>query len=263
MGHTGCLYILQQFGFEITGSTWARAAGCGHISCLRFAIANGYWLDDHVLEAAVYFGRLACVEFLIQQGLPHEPYMHFIPHVYPDQQQCIQLMVDNKVQINPASLIVAAGCGDLGFVRWLHKQGVPLWHRACETNNHSIDELWHDRSRWSEEFYDCLEEPRTLPIPWQQSRMVPIWKALRYGSVYGAPVTPNVQKLFERKRLRTHAVLCCFKAAQRRSAPRDQKQMRTWAIMAALPSALVEEILILADLEIPESVMRRRPLQAS
>jgi hypothetical protein len=262
-GYTQCLHVLQDCGFQLSSSTWARAAEGGYIDCLEFAVAHGYALEDCVLEIAVHYGRLDCVDFLIQHGLPHAPYMHFIQRVEPAQQQCIQLMIDRKVAIHPVSLIVAAGCGDLDFVRWLHRHGVPLWQHACDTHRYRIDDLWHDRLWWSNVFCHSLAEPRTLPIPWRPKEVVPIWKALRYGAVFGAPVTPHVKELFEEKRRRSRAVLGCFKAAARLSAvPGPARQKRIWAGMAALPSSIVEEILILAGLEIPESVMRRRPAYA-
>ncbi len=112
--------------------------------------------------------------------------------------------------------------------------------------------------------YDRLEHPGTLPVPRAAYYVEPIWKALRYGWALGAPVTPAAQRMFAQKTRHSRAVLCCFYTAGRLSeAAACPKQKGVWAAMAAVPSALVENIIVFADLDIPESMIRRAPQQQS
>ncbi len=104
--------------------------------------------------------------------------------------------------------------------------------------------VFHDESGW-------LSRRRRVPYP--------------IGICCQAVLNFSPQPLLYREeRELSRTVLRCFSAATRLSKTAGcPDQRRTWAHMGAVPWALVEEILILADLEIPETVMRRLPLQTS
>jgi hypothetical protein len=91
-----------------------------------------------------------------------------------------------------------------------------------------------------------------------------MWRAVRYGSCMGAPVTPFMVKLFKAERVKTRAVLLCFHVAPRLSGQEgSDKQRVAWDGMGRMPIELIEEILVHADLEIAESVRRRLPPRRS
>jgi hypothetical protein len=256
-GDVHCLRVLRECGFELHTWAWVAAASGGHFDCLVFALSHGYVLNDSVvydsfLSAAVKHGRLAVVDLVLQQGLPREPFFLNEFRVGPHSMKCIESLLEKGVAIDPESLIAAARNGDLDFVRMLYKHGIPLWQHAREMESFSLYQMWSLTSR---------EVHTTLVMPWRLDNEYGAWKALRYGSLHGAPVTPRVQQFFEEKRQQTHAVLLCFRAAARLSkAPGCPERRRMWAGRAALPSALIEEILICADLEIRESVMHQLPV---
>lgn len=254
-GDRECLQILRARGFKLGTSTWKVAASTAHINCLAFAVTHGYSLEDNVLGNAVICGHLACVEFLTRHGLPHRPYWYWLKDVSPDQMRCLKLMAYRGADFDPATLIVAAVHGNLDFVRWLHERGVPLWQHAEEEASRGVLVDWKLQA-YNVVVYRPQVTPLTLVMPSNPLDLVPIWQALRYGSLHGAPVTPRVQAFLKEMLERSQAVLGCFKAAARKSqGPAAPEQRRAWASMAALPTVVVEEILILADLEIPEAMM--------
>ncbi len=252
-----CLRLVHTCGFEFYDEVWQWAAYRGNLDCLAFALSHGYWLGDDVLERAAGSGQVACVDLLIEHGLPRKrPYMYFNKHTLPHEIKCLELMFNKGVPIDPASLIAAAAYGDVDFVRWLHKRGVPLWQHI-ETCAPPLNVMLNDEDRWWEEIAHALGKPRTLPAP-AGLEVEDMWGALRYGSVYGAPVTPFAKEIFEEKRRRSRAVLLCFNAATRLSrACTSPKERHVWASMAALPKDLIKDILIFAELEIAETVMCR------
>jgi hypothetical protein len=136
---------------------------------------------------------------------------------------------------------------------------VSTWQNVCEKLDDREAKALDSADKYTYYKLSTLHMPSDAEL---------VWKALRYGSLHGAPVTPKLEGLFREKRGRLRTVLHCFKAAGRLSDASDidtpgcHEQRRIWAGMAALPPALVEEILIFADLEIPETVMRRPALHA-
>jgi hypothetical protein len=86
-----------------------------------------------------------------------------------------------------------------------------------------------------------------------------MWKVLMYGAAHGAPVTPAVAELLGAQRSATRAVLLSFHVATRLSEGEGTpKQKAAWASVGRTPIEVIGMILILADLEIAES-MRPRP----
>jgi hypothetical protein len=147
-------------------------------------------------------------------------------------------MLDLGVALNPTSVMAAAGAGDIDFVRSLHKRGLPLWEQVVQGFPSPVTA-------------SSIDETGTLVV--RRTKLEPIWKAFRYGAVHGAPVFDAMRQLFTGKRRQTCAVLRCFKAAARLSQGPGPHHQR-WAGMAALPSELGHKILILADLEIWETM---------
>ncbi len=168
------------------------AAGNGHIDVLEFALRRGYTLGDPVFATAVINEQFATVEFLIKHGLPRKPFIHLKNPLTPGILHCYQLMFDKKISFNPGSLTYAAHRGQLDFVRCLHKHGLPLWQSAFDFpaclcfGPNGVERL----------FSINPEVPRDLYIPSDRKQVERMWKALRYGSVYGAPVLPEVEELF-------------------------------------------------------------------
>ncbi len=79
-----------------------------------------------------------------------------------------------------------------------------------------------------------------------------MWKALRYGSCKGAPVTPLVEEMFAAER---RALLLSFHVAPRLSEGDGQPKGKkaTWAVMGRVPPELIHRVLVHADLDIAEA----------
>jgi hypothetical protein len=87
-----------------------------------------------------------------------------------------------------------------------------------------------------------------------------MWEALRYGWEWGAPVTPLMEEVFEAKRRATRAVLSCFHVASGLSqGMRTPEHKAAWSAMGHIPLELIDNILLLAGFEIPESLRRGLP----
>jgi hypothetical protein len=85
--------------------------------------------------------------------------------------------------------------------------------------------------------------------------------ALRYGWLMGAPLSPAMEGVFEGHRRSSRAVLLCFHVAARLSkGPGVVGKRAAWSVMRRMPIELIEKILLLAELEIAESL--HRPLRA-
>jgi hypothetical protein len=225
-----------------------------------------------ILYFAITRGDLACVELLIPHRDPSEHYLH-APRtcedlhatptghenpMAPNQLRCLQLLFDKGCQIHPGTVISAARFGDVDFLRFLHARGVPLWTYA-----------WQE---WTKDDWFCLMPPRcvcrlydhaqegTFPIPYPPEDATYMRKALMYGVVHGAPVPPLMKAVLQAQRSATRAVLLSFHVAARLSAGEGtQGQKADWAVMGRVPIELIEEMLLLAELEVTESV--RRPLE--
>jgi hypothetical protein len=86
--------------------------------------------------------------------------------------------------------------------------------------------------------------------------------ALRYGWVMGAPLTSVMEEVFVDQRRSTRGLLLSFHVAARLSQGEGSGERRAaWSAMGAVPVELIENILVLADFEIPESLRRGLPLK--
>lgn len=241
----GCLSVLDCCGFAFDTLTWICAAEHGQVHCLQFAANQNYDLNYRLVRATMRSGRLACMEFLIQQGRLYFMYLHVDYPLTPDQLKCLE----------PGS---RAGTGQWGCAPsqkprhggWArrrglrlrpHKRGWPLWqeiHYQITTSGRRC----------------TVVGPEALVIHPQPHYKEALFKAMRYGSLHGAPVTRPLKKHFRWKQQRTHALLCCFKAAARLT--QRAGAAGALASMGAVPTEVVELIVVLADLEIPEIVMK-------
>jgi hypothetical protein len=78
--------------------------------------------------------------------------------------------------------------------------------------------------------------------------------------VHGAPVPSVVKDALKAQRSATRAVLLSFRVAARLSAGEGARgQKAAWAVMGCVPIELIEKILVLAQVEVTESV--RQPLE--
>ncbi len=221
-------------------------------------MSQNHLLLGCVHTAAIKSGQLACVDFLTRHGCLINPYLPspYYP-VTPPRFKCFERMLDGGVAFHPKNVMMAAENGDLDCLRLLHRHGHPLWDRI-EERSQLHDGLCNLCGRTLEVPWDncCNVGGRTLVI--KTGSLEIVWKALRYGAVHGAPVTWELWRLVGMKRLRTRAVLCCFKAAVRLcEGPGSPQQLGDWAVMAALPPELVRKILIAADLEIWDTMLPR------
>jgi hypothetical protein len=84
-----------------------------------------------------------------------------------------------------------------------------------------------------------------------------MWSALMYGAVHGAPLTPAAKLALKAQRKVTRTVLLSFYVAGRLSEGEGTLEQRAaWAVMGRMPIEILENILVLADLEIAESLRR-------
>jgi hypothetical protein len=207
------------------------------------------------------------------------------------QTRCFQHMLDKGCAIHPAVLISAARCGDVELVRVLHPGGVPLWkcvweEEVLEGAREVVPGQGQDPAEEQAvstkaacmcgRLADC-ERMKILAIPRDPQDADHMWKALMYGSVFGAPVTPAMEEVLRAKRASTRAVLLAFHVADRLSRGEgsagrlgggkgsagrlgrgkgSEEQRAAWSVMGRMSLDVVGKILVLADSEIPESLRR-------
>jgi hypothetical protein len=76
----------------------------------------------------------------------------------------------------------------------------------------------------------------------------------------GAPVTSLMEEVFKAKRRATRAMLACLHVATALSQGKGTVERKAaWSVMGRIPLELIDEILLRADLEIPESLRRGLP----
>jgi hypothetical protein len=115
---------------------------------LEFALENGCPLTDNLVRAGVEGGSLAVMEKLVSLGLPHKPYFDD-PCSFSRQpiglghMRCLDYLVERGFPIDPGTLLKATQRGDLGYVRFLHSRGVPLWSCAVDAHASSIADDKH------------------------------------------------------------------------------------------------------------------------
>jgi hypothetical protein len=162
--------------------------------------------------------------------------------------------MDRGSSIHTGTLIVAARRGDVGCVRFLHSRGVPLWDHASDEGAEENDIKARECICMACKMLRFARKKIIgLPCkPEDASHMLP---ALLYGWIMGAPLSQTMQEVFKARRQSTRAVLLCFHVAARLSQGWGVVAQRAaWSAMQRMPMELIEEILILAELEIPESL---------
>jgi hypothetical protein len=230
----------------------------GHLDCLEFVMEHGPPINDGVLGLAIRSGHLACVELLVAQGFPHEPYLHDVDweeQARPEQLPCLRHLFDQGCAMDRGNLIMAARSHALSYVQFLHKHGMPLWTRAREGPPEAY--LAHGPCFGIFQIDCCCMDNNILPIPSGVASSPGLFDVLRWGHACGAPVTPDIEDMIRAKRLATQAVLLSFHGAPRvRRGDGTRAQRAAWVSMYAVPPDQVEDILLKAELEIPESVGR-------
>jgi hypothetical protein len=201
----------------------------GHLDCVVAAIKrnNGRPPGNDVLNSAVGGGHLPVVEYLVTHGLFHQPHFYdcrpcwgFKAGLRPDQLRCLQHLFDMGCRIHSGTLISAARSGDVDSVRFLHSRGLSFWVGAAVESATEI--------RCSETKFcaiRCLAK-RILLIPEKPEDASRMWRAVRYGSLFGAPLTPVMQEVFKSKRRSTRATLLCFHVATRLSRGEGPPEQR-------------------------------------
>ncbi len=236
----------------------------GQSDCLAFAIKHGCRAADNALDGAIRRGHLQCVELLVAHGLPREPYLQsFCEYgakpVGPGQLHCLGHLLDKGCAIHPGTLIVAVTRGDLDAVQLLHRGGVPLWEGAWEEKREVG--ITDDMARWFGQLtpHDFVRH-NIITLPRSPAAAERMADALHYGWAMGAPVPAATEDAFRAKRAATRATLLCFHAAARLSRERgSRKQRAALAGMGRVPIELIEKIILLAKLEIPDLMYRSLP----
>ncbi len=107
-------------------------------------------------------------------------------------------------------------------------------------------------------------ENNVIAVPRNMKAAEHMWDALRYGWTMGAALPPAMVHEFESRRAATRAVLLCFSVAARRSPESvSREQAAAWSAMGRVSMELTEQILLRANLEIPESMFRGLPRHCS
>jgi hypothetical protein len=248
----------------------------GHADCLAFALQHGCPIDAHDLSTAVRKGHLACVKLLVAHGHFREPYLHKDTDCLMKQDpakrrirrplrrevmRCLEHILAKGCPIHTGTLVWAARQGDAECVRLLHRAGVPLWAHAWEETpqddypeSKSVSCACTRCGLWP------LAAEKILAIPCTPENAEYMWGPLRYGWEMGAPVTTLMEEVFKAKRSATRAVLACFHVASGLSQGKGTPERKAaWSVMGRIPLELIDEILVRADLEIPESVRRGLP----
>jgi hypothetical protein len=142
-------------------------------------------------------------------------------------------------------------CGDVDLVRFFHQRGVQFWD--CTWEEH-IDDM--PPSKFADLFMSSrLAFCRKLNILTIPRNPQDVWKALFYSSVMGAPLTPGMEEVLKAKRAPTRAVLLSLHVASRQSQGEGTEQQKAaWDAMGRIPMDITENILVLAECEIPDSL---------
>jgi hypothetical protein len=132
--------------------------------------------------------------------------------------------------------------------------------------DHAYEEVDHSElldlypRKWYSPLLDRLPWVETIRIHEVPEHAEGVWRAFLYGRAMGAPLTPGMEDICKVKRAGARATLLCFHASARLSRGEGTPTTRAvWAQMAHVPIELVERIVVLADLEIPDSMLRIRP----
>ncbi len=239
----------------------------GHVGCLAFVLDHVPDHKDYLIRIAVHNGYLECVKLLVAKGYPIKPYRppllgrmdghgNFFGYLGPEQMRCLQYMFGKGCSIDAGVVIWAAKCGDVELMRTFHKQGAPFWDCTWEENIDDIPPSKKAGSFMRDRLWHC-NEMNILAIPRSPQHANHMWKALFYGSVMGAPLTPGMAEVFKAKRRSTQALLLSIHVATRLSQGEGtETQKAAWAALARMPLDVTGEILVRADLEIPGSLRR-------
>jgi hypothetical protein len=227
---------------------------------------HGCQVCDTNLRVAVMGGHFDCVKLLVTQGLPQEPLLpgdeylggadeHSTLFVGPKHLRCLQYILDAGGSIHTRMLMWLATSGNLDIVRLLHRRGVGLWAGA-----YAEETVYYPGERTGTR-ESLMQVQEVIAIPAVLEHAQHMLSVLQYGWVMGAPVTPAMEEVFRAKRAATRATLLCFGVASRRSQDKgtSPEQRAAFALMGSVPSELVEKIVTLADLEIPETLHRGLP----
>jgi hypothetical protein len=248
-GHLECLAFALEQGLEPDDASLYAALGIGHLEGVELLVAHGLPRNPIKLTKARDCSQCPSRPGAACKGI-----------LKPKTIQCLQHLLDKGCVIDPVTLITAVRCGDVDLVRLLHARGVPLWMCAWEEEwpeqvqgEHVQGEQVPDEVQGEQvpeqvqvqepvagqaheeapgeqsvttkaaclcsRLSDC-EGLAMLPLPRNPEDAAHMWKALMYGSVMGAPVTPGIEELLMAKRAATRAVLLSFHAADRLSRGR-------------------------------------------
>ncbi len=115
--------------------------------------------------------------------------------------RCVQHILDAGLSIHPGTLILAARNGDVGYVRFLHSRGVPLWDDAQEEEEQVLGTCCFSCKCWVCQAERCARR-NAIALPCSPADAAHMLSALRYGWVMGGPLTPVMEEMVRAQRCR-------------------------------------------------------------
>jgi hypothetical protein len=216
--------------------------------------------------------HLKSIDLLAVRGVPAiaTPFLYpadFVTHgdrggFLQGQLQCIKRILGTGCPIHPGTLIWGARGGDLPAVRYLHGLDVKLWEYACKEED--IDDInFSSNADVAASWKRYMLKEKILVVP--QAPEERVLKAMQYGWMKGAPLTPAMEALFRAKRAATRATLLCFHVATALSSKAETPpELRTsFAAMGRFPMDLIDILLKEADLETEDTLCRSLPARNS
>jgi hypothetical protein len=244
----------------------------GHHDCLGFLIEHGAPVNDSTARIVVMREHLESIALLAARGVPPvaTPFLYpadFVTHgdrggFLQGQLECIKRINGNGCPIHPGTLIWGARGGDLKSVRFLHGIDVKFWEYACKEED--IDDINFSRNAdVAASWKRYMLKEKILVVP--QAPEEPVLRAMQYGWMRGAPMTPAVEALFRAKRAATRATLLCFHVATAlsRKAETPPELRTSFAAMGRIPMELIEILLEEAGLETKDTLRCSLPAGSS
>lgn len=140
------------------GETFASAAMCGQLCCIKYLHENGYSWDEKSTEGAISEGKVECLEYLCEHGCP------FYENCYEaalenNQVECLEYLCENGngAPLDTESCCeIAARCRSLDCLQYLHERGYPWDEQSCESaarsgSLHCLTYLHDNECPWSSE----------------------------------------------------------------------------------------------------------------
>jgi hypothetical protein len=132
-GNVECL----EFAYKEEG-VWSKAAGgnigrSGSIPCLEFALSNKLPVDEVPLFAAKY-GKLDILQYYIGKidtSMSQKQLTALLEFAISSDFECSKYLIECGARINFQAMRLAAECGNLPLLKYLHSKGGVLTRHCC------------------------------------------------------------------------------------------------------------------------------------